>query len=79
MPLPKVKSLGLSYAELVADPAAHQEYLEWVLDHGAERGGRLQDLYQYLKAIKYVEAHALPTDQFFPGTKVAREKKPQQG
>ena len=73
--LPKVKSLGLCYSELVADPKTHQKYLEWVLGHGACRGGRLEDLYLYLKAIKYAEHHALPEDQLFPGTKEVREKK----
>ena len=73
--LPKVKSLGLCYTELVDDPKTHQEYLEWILAHGSGRGGRLEDLYLFLKAIKYAENMVLPKDQLFPGTKEVREKK----
>jgi hypothetical protein len=76
--LPKVASLKLSYEELVQDPKNHQDYLMWVLKHGADRadrGGRLEDLRLYLKAIKYDQKPELSRDQLFPGTQEIREKK----
>ena len=52
-----------------------QIYLMWVLKHGADRGGRLEDLRLYLKAIKYDQKPELSRDQLFPGTHEIREKK----
>jgi hypothetical protein len=72
--LPKVAGLKLSYEELVQDPKNHQEYLTWVLKHGAYRGGRLEDLCLYLKVIKYDQKPGLSTDQLFLGTQEIREK-----
>ena len=46
-----------------------------VLKHGADRGGRLEDLRLYLKAIKYDQKPELSRDQLFPGTHEIREKK----
>jgi len=73
--LPKVAGLKLSYEELVQDPKNHHEYLTWVLKHGADCGGRLEDLCLYLKAIKYDQKPGLAVDQLFPGTHEIREKK----
>eukprot|EP00435_Cladocopium_sp_Y103_P011801 s2210_g3.t1 len=74
--LPKVAAFKLSFEELVQDPHNHGEYLMWILKHGADRGGRLEDLHLYLKAIKYYDTtHARSSDQLFPGTQEVREKK----
>ena len=56
-------------------PKNHHEYLTWVLKHGADRGGRLEDLCLYLKAIKYDQKPGFAVDQLFPGTHEIREKK----
>eukprot|EP00435_Cladocopium_sp_Y103_P017137 s2127_g4.t1 len=70
--LPKVAAFKLSYEEMVDDPHNHDEYLMWILKHGADRGGRLEDLYLYLKATKYDLQPARSRDQLFPGTQEVR-------
>ena len=70
--LPKVESLGLSYAELVKDAKTHGNYLSWILNHGANRAGKLEDLYLYLRAVQYGR---VTSAQVYPGTQEVRQKK----
>ena len=44
----------LTYSELVSMPK-HAGYLRWILSHGPNRGGRFEDLANYLKAVGYGE------------------------
>ena len=53
---------------MVAEHRTHGTYLEWVLRHGENRGGRLEDFFNYLKMI-------MPATEAFPGTQEVRERK----
>lgn len=73
--LPKVSNLQVSYAEMVADQSTHGDYLLWVWKHGEKKGGRLEDLFLYLKAINYGSKHVHAETEVFPGTNLVRERK----
>ena len=49
--LPKVASLKLPYDDMVMDSKNHGSCLDWVLAHGANRGGHLEGLHVHLMAI----------------------------
>lgn len=70
--LPKVKRLKLCYGGFWADREIHDEYLIWVIDHGKNRGGRLEDFYNYLTAVGYERKSP---GELFPGSRTARKKK----
>ena len=72
--LPKVEQLGLSYEELVQDRTTHGRYLNWIYEHGSARGGRLQDFWSYLHAIRYNKMTST-TDCVYPGTSEVRKMK----
>ena len=73
--LPKVSNLQVSYAEMVADQSTHGDYLLWVWKHGEKKGGRLEDLFLYLKATNYGSKHVHAETEVFPGTNLVRERK----
>eukprot|EP00435_Cladocopium_sp_Y103_P041244 s3767_g11.t1 len=70
--LPKVASLQLSHDDMVKDTKKYGSYLHWVLAHGANRGGRLEDLCLYLQAIDYDHMHPASSEA---GTQEVRERK----
>ena len=67
--LPKVASEKLTYSEL----PKHAGYLRWILSHGPNRGGRFEDLANYLKAVGYGESTS--SSSRYPGSSEPREKK----
>lgn len=69
--LPKVASEKLTYSELTSMPK-HAGYLHWVLSHGQHRGGRFEDLANYLAAVGFDEK---ASSSCYPGTNEPREKK----
>lgn len=70
--LPKVQRLNLCYGESWTNRGAHDEYLTWVIDHGKDRGGRLEDFYNFLTAVGYERKK--PGDAYL-GSKSIRKKK----
>ena len=61
--MPKVKSLKMSYADLMqSDDPDIATYLKWVMENATGRSGKIDDLANYLKASGYV----------IPGTKETR-------
>ena len=69
--LPKVAAEKLSYKELLNDPK-HASYLRWIASHGQNRGGRFEDLANYLTAVGFEEK---AKSSCYPGSSEAREKK----
>lgn len=70
--LPKVKSEGMTYAELVKSTnSEHKEYLEWVIKCGQSKGPRCNDLRNYLLYGKCIRK----TDEgpAMPGTSKTRK------
>ena len=73
--LPKVVHLGMSYAELIADPE-FMDYLIWVRTHGVKKGGRFEDFSLFLQAVDYTKERVCPNShQTFPGSNQIRKKK----
>eukprot|EP00434_Breviolum_minutum_P003222 symbB.v1.2.002836.t1/scaffold144.1/size299099/14 len=73
--LPKVLHLGMSYAELIADPE-FMDYLIWVRTHGVKKGGRFEDFSLFLQAVDYTKERVCPNShQTFPGSNQIRKKK----
>lgn len=70
--LPKFAYLKWSYKEMVDSKNPEiMDYLVWVLQHGKNRGGRFQDLCEYLMAVEYTPP--VKADEIcFPGSKEVR-------
>ena len=70
--MPKFAHMKWSYKEMAdsKDPDVI-DYLEWVMQHGRNKGGRFQDFCDYLRAIKYTPAVAAD-GVYFPGSKEVR-------
>eukprot|EP00435_Cladocopium_sp_Y103_P064468 s612_g26.t1 len=69
--LPRVAHLNASYEELTK-MSDQKQYLKWITDHGASRGGRFEDFHLYLKAMNLP---SLSAEHCFPGTTERRERK----
>ena len=67
--MPKVKSLKMSYDDLVkSDDPDHAVYLKWVVENATGRSGKIDDLANYLKAAGW----SSPCGYLIPGTKETR-------
>lgn len=72
--LPRVAKQGYSYSEMLDKPGL-EGYLLWVFQHGQNRGGRLEDLANYLKAVGFAQHINAKEDQSFPGSSEQRQRK----
>ena len=65
--LPKVSKMNLTYAEMT-ETLSLESYLTWVQQHGIGKGGRFEDLAQYLNAIDFHgKKNSTDRSKTFPG------------